>query len=136
MVMWGNVPAGSTATFYLPSLQAGQIVSLAEAMHGAKFLTAVDANTVECRAGGVTFIPILKGTARNAGLLTIDLPAGIKRGESYNMVVRQITEANATALTSPTRTPPQVAGTGRRCRRRGGCSVGTGFAAHSRLRSR
>lgn len=98
MVMWGNVPAGSTATFYLPSLQAAEIVRLAEAIHGSKLITAVDANTVACRTGGVTFIPIPKGTSRNAGLLTIDLPEGIKRGDVDDIVVRQIFEATATVL--------------------------------------
>jgi hypothetical protein len=34
-----------------------------------------------------------KGTARTAGLLTIDLSTGVRRGDIYNITVRQITEA-------------------------------------------
>jgi hypothetical protein len=53
----------------------------------------VGPHTIEFPAGGATWIPVPKGTARNAGLLTIDLPEGIKRGQVFDIVVRQLTEA-------------------------------------------
>jgi hypothetical protein len=95
MVLWGNTPNGSQAQFYLPALDAKEIVSLAGAVHGSTLLKVVDPHTLQVPVGGVTFIPIPRGTARNAGLLTVDLPDGIKRGDIYEISVRQITEDTA-----------------------------------------
>jgi hypothetical protein len=91
MVFWGNTPPGSFASFYLPALAAADILALADAAYPFHQLTRVDAHTLQCPTGGVTFIPIPIGTARNAGLLTVDLPAGVKRGERYDITVRQTT---------------------------------------------
>ena len=95
MVLWGNAPNGSQAQFYLPALDAKEIVSLAGAIHGSTRLKVVDPHTLQVPVGGVTFIPIPRGTARNAGLLTVDLPDGIKHGDIYEISVRQITEDTA-----------------------------------------
>ena len=96
MVLWGNAPNGSQAQFYLPALDAKEIVGLAGAIHGSTRLKVVDPHTLQVPVGGVTFIPIPRGTARNAGLLTVDLPDGIKRGDIYEISVRQITEGHGT----------------------------------------
>src|SRR5258708_1515948 len=61
----------------------------------------LDPHTIHCPIGGATYLPIPKGTARNAGLLTIDLPTGVKRGEIYDIVVRQFTEAAARTRDKP-----------------------------------
>jgi hypothetical protein len=95
MIMWGSTPAGSTASLYLPAVPASDILGLADAAYASHRLRAVDEHTIQCPVGGATYIPIPKGTARNAGLLTIGLPVGVKRGEVYEIVVRQLTEAAA-----------------------------------------
>jgi hypothetical protein len=101
MVFWGNTPPGSFASFYLPALAAADILALADAAYPFHQLTRVDAHTLQCPTGGVTFIPIPIGTARNAGLLTVDLPAGVKRGERYDITVRQTTMRTATITPPP-----------------------------------
>jgi hypothetical protein len=97
MVLWGNTPNGSQAQFYLPALDAKEIVGLAQAVHGSTRLKVLDPHTLQVPVGGVTFIPIPRGAARNAGLLTVDLPDGVKRGDIYEIAVRQITEDTATS---------------------------------------
>jgi hypothetical protein len=48
-------------------------------------------------ASGTTYIPIPKGTVVNfAGLLSVQLPAGVKKGDKYEIVVRQITSDDYT----------------------------------------
>jgi hypothetical protein len=91
MVLWGNTPAGSSASFYFPSLGAAQIVQLADELYGRHRLSVEDAHTIQCPAGGATFLPIPPVTARTSGLLTVDLPPGIKKGDSYTIGVRQLT---------------------------------------------
>jgi len=64
-------------------------------------LETVDDHTLRCRTSGVTYVPIPPGgTADLAGLITLDLPAGIRAGEIYRIVVRQIVDR-------PTPPPPR-----------------------------
>jgi hypothetical protein len=101
LVFWGNTPSGSTASFYLPALNASDILAAADSLYPFHQLTSSQPNTLECPAGGVTFIPLPSGTARTAGLLTVDLPAGIKKGDRYDIAFRQITDASITAPPPP-----------------------------------
>lgn len=94
IIGWGTTPAGSTAQLYLPAANAAQIVALASTMYPSHRLTVADPNTIAFPAGGTTFVPVPKGEGRYAGLLTITLPEGVKRGDAYDVVVRQITEAS------------------------------------------
>jgi len=92
MILWGATPKGSTASLFLPSVNSADILGLANSMYPSHQLTVVDAHTIQCPVGGSTFIPIPSGTARNAGLLTVDLPKGISKGDVYRIVVRQVSE--------------------------------------------
>lgn len=93
MIEWEDVPAGSTANFYLPATTADEILRIAAQTYTSHRLTAVDANTISCPAEGVTYLPIPSGvTGENlAGLLTLDLPLGIHKGERYQVHVKQVT---------------------------------------------
>lgn len=92
MIDWGNVPAGSVGRVYLPGTQPDEVLDLAKRLYRARTLTRIDAHTIQLPAGGVSFIPIPTGTQLNhAGLLTIDLPPGVRRGQHFTAVVRQLT---------------------------------------------
>jgi hypothetical protein len=106
MILWGRTPAGSTGSFYLPEVSAAEILKLADSMYAAHQLTASDANTITVPAAGLTFIPLPSGTARSAGLLTVDLAGGLKRGQVFEIVVRQLTEAAANVQPNPP--PPTI----------------------------
>jgi hypothetical protein len=93
LIFWGSTPAGSTASFYLPAVHASDVIALADAMYPAHRLRVIDANTIGCPVGAVTLVPIPKGVGAYAGLLAVELPPGIRRGDSYDIVVRQITKA-------------------------------------------
>lgn len=91
MILWGNTPAGSSASLYLPAFNASDILTLAGQLYSSHLLSAEDAHTIRCPAQGVTFIPLPQGTAANAGLLTVELPTGVKKGDAYTIQVRQLT---------------------------------------------
>jgi hypothetical protein len=92
MIDWGNIPAGSIASIYLPAVSADHIIELAAQLYTTHRLTKTDPHTIECPAEGVTYIPIAKGQTINfAGLLTVDLPLGIVKGQEFNVTVKQIT---------------------------------------------
>jgi hypothetical protein len=92
VIDWGNVPHGSVAQIYLPGSTAAAILAWAGKLYTTHNLKAADSHTIEVNAGGTTYMPIPKGGPVNlAGLLSIQLPAGVKKGDDYEVVVRQIT---------------------------------------------
>ena len=92
MIDWGNLPAGAVGRVYLPATGPDEILDLARRLYRARNLTRIDAHTIQLPAGGISFLPIPAGTKLpHAGLLTIDLPPGVKRGQRFRAVVRQLT---------------------------------------------
>lgn len=94
MIDWGATPIGSVASIYLPAVTSDEILSMASRMYTYHGLTRVDDHTVQCKTGGVTYIPIPPGSGSNyAGLMAITLPSTLRRGQTYDVVVRQVTNA-------------------------------------------
>jgi hypothetical protein len=96
MIEWGATPAGSTASLFLPAVPATAIMALADDLYSRHPLELIDAHTVGMPVGPVGFVPLPKAPGLSsgllAGLLTVDLPPGIKRGQRYEIVVRQVTD--------------------------------------------
>ena len=94
MVDWSNLPAGTTASIYLPGVFASEVVAMASRMYTAHDLRTSDEHTIECAARGITYVPIPTGSGIDfAGLLSVNLPPKIRRGQVFNVVVRQVTDA-------------------------------------------
>ena len=93
MIDWGSTPVGSTARIYWPQVDTTQVLKLASQLYNTHLLSAPDHNTVECKVTkGVTYVPIPAGSGQNfAGLLTVDLPPTVKKGQEYNILIRRIT---------------------------------------------
>ena len=110
MIDWNNVPAGQQAQIYLPAVDADAVVAKAVELYRTERLVRVDANTIGCTTGGVSYIPLPKGSGDGAnfvGLMSVDLPAGIKKGQRFSLLVRQVT--NASVQEPPPPPPIQVA---------------------------
>jgi len=108
VIEWTDVPAGERAELYLPAVDADQVLARASALYPTHRLTRVDANTIGCTTGGVTYIPLPPGSGDGtnfAGLMSIALPTGIRRGQLYQVVVRQLTNASALIDEPPPRGP-------------------------------
>jgi hypothetical protein len=105
MIDWSGLPAGSTASIFLPAVSADEVLAMAAGMYVTHRFSRVDAHTLACDAGGVSYLPVPKGFAQNyAGLLTVTLPAAARSAQGYSVIVRQITtgyreaeQANAVA---------------------------------------
>jgi hypothetical protein len=108
MIDWGKTPAGSVASLYWPAVGASSVLKLAAQLYPEETLTAADANTVQFTvASPVTYIPIPPGAGGSfAGLLTVDLPASVRYGNEFDVVVSRITTRQVLAPTPPP-TPPQ-----------------------------
>jgi hypothetical protein len=77
----------------LPGVTAAEILALADRLYPFHALTAEDSHTIATPTGPLTFVPIPRSTGFLAGLLTVDLPTGIREGDIYQIVVRQLTDA-------------------------------------------
>jgi hypothetical protein len=106
MVLWGETPPGSIGAFYLPQLSASEILQLADTRYASHRLSQADSHTITAPASGVTFIPLPPLTARTAGLLTVDLAEGLKRGQVFEIVVHQLSET--AAILTPPPPPPEI----------------------------
>jgi hypothetical protein len=94
MVDWGTTPAAATATIYLPGVRADDVLAMASRLYTRHGLTRVDDHTLGCRAGGITYVPVPPGSVDYAGLLSVDMPSGLRRGAAHTVVVRQVTNAS------------------------------------------
>jgi hypothetical protein len=69
------------------------VLALARKNFNLQTLEKVDDHTLRCRTAGVTYVPIPPGgTIDLAGLITLDLPAGIREGQTFRIVVRQVVD--------------------------------------------
>jgi hypothetical protein len=106
MIFWGRTPAAGQAQLYLPALGAVEITGLANRLYPAQQMDVVDEHTVGFATNGATFVPLPTGTSLAAGLLTVTLPPGIRRGDQYEITVRQLTDATLAIEEPPS--PPVI----------------------------
>ena len=91
MIDWGEIPEGSQATLYIPGLNSYEVMKLASTNYRSHKLACIDEHTLKCQTGGITYMPIPVNNGSIPGLLTIDLPPTVKKGQSFTVVVRQVT---------------------------------------------
>ena len=90
----GEHPERQLAQIYLPAVDVDDVLSTAARMYTSHRLTRIDDHTLQCATGGVTYVPIPPGATVNyAGLLSVDVPGTGRRGGTYQVVVRQVTNA-------------------------------------------
>lgn len=91
---FSSLPHGCYASVYLPSVNSATILSWAARLYTTHRLTAIDAHTLRMPASGTGFVPIPQGGAINyAGLLSIEFPATVKKGQKFQVNVSQITSS-------------------------------------------
>ena len=94
MIDWGNTPVGCIATIFLPGISTNEILNLAVKNYRSQTLIRIDAHTLQCETGGMTFIPIPEGKGPNfTGMISVDLPSDVKKGQAFTLIVHQVTEA-------------------------------------------
>jgi hypothetical protein len=67
---------------------------MASRMYTNRRLSRVDDHTLQCKAGGITYIPVPYASNINfAGLLSLDPPSNLRQGQAFDVVIRQLTNA-------------------------------------------
>ena len=90
MILWGNLPRNAVVDIFLPAVQADHILAILATRPGPAMISKVDAHTIRCRVGDVGYIPIPPGQVNHAGLLSIELPAGVVHGQTFVVKAQQI----------------------------------------------
>ena len=103
MIDWGKTPIGSVANLYWPQVSAASVLQLADRLYASHPLSAADPNTIQCKVvSPVAYIPIPRGAANSfGGLLTVDLPASVRIGDEFDIVVRRMTTKQIVAQNQP-----------------------------------
>ena len=88
---WGNLPRDSHVTFYVPQVDTAEVLRFAARRQSPGHLRPAGAGTVRCRVADVSYIPI-PGPFTQAipGLISIQLPPNVTKGDRYTFVVRQV----------------------------------------------
>lgn len=77
---------------FLPQLNADDVLRYAALRIGPDRVERVDAHTLRLRVGDVTYLPLPDfGPSPLAGLATLRLPMGVKYGQVFRVLFRQIT---------------------------------------------
>ncbi|MGH9970439.1 MAG: LodA/GoxA family CTQ-dependent oxidase [Pyrinomonadaceae bacterium] len=91
MIRWGNLPRSTRLTLYMPDVEADEVLGLAGQSYEARRLERLDAHTILCLPGDVTYVPLPTQRKRNiAALATLELPEGVKRDQRFNLFFHQI----------------------------------------------
>lgn len=103
MIDWGTLPPGSTAQVYWPAGDADEVVRLAERLYGVHDLTATDPHTISMpTTSGVSYVPIPASAGDTLpGLLTVDLPPVVVKGQHFDVVVRRLSSRRITGAPPP-----------------------------------
>ena len=86
-----NPPEGTEVRLFIPSWKAEQVVALADALYPQHEIRAVDAHTVAVPGGGTRYVSIPTSAARQTGVVSVHFPIGVKRGQRFDLAVRQVT---------------------------------------------
>ena len=114
MIRWNNLPRDSRVSLYVPDIDARQVIAAAAARNGPPVLAAREADTVICRVGDVTYVPIPGPRALNIpGLISIELPPTVTTGQTFTVSLHQISGLprkiiGAFQITIPVTTAAQI----------------------------
>lgn len=86
-----DVPEGAEVRLHIPRWNARDVVSLAERFYPRAEIRALDSNTVALPGGGMRYVPIPMSQQRQTGVIAVHFPLGIKRGQRFDLSVRQLT---------------------------------------------
>lgn len=91
MIRWNNLPRDSRVSLYMPDIDAREVVAAAAARNGPPVLLWREADTLICRVGDITYVPVPGPRALNIpGLITIELPPTVTYGQVFTVTIHQI----------------------------------------------
>jgi hypothetical protein len=98
-----GVPDGASVRIFIPTWNTAEVLELAERFYPRHELRALDAHTISVPGGGIRYVPVPRSFQRQTGVIAVELPLGIQKGQRFDVAVRQITNRSR-GNKPPTRT--------------------------------
>jgi hypothetical protein len=97
----GGAPEGTEVRLFIPGWKAEDVVALADRFYPRHEIRAVNAHTIALPGGGTRFVPVPPSQQRQTGVIIADLPIGVKKGQRFDLSVRQVTNRGRRARVEP-----------------------------------
>lgn len=89
---WRNEPPeGAEVRIDIPTWEANAVIELADRFYLRHEIRKIDDHSIAVPGGGIRYIPIPSTDRRQTGVISVEFPLGVKRGERFDLAVRQIT---------------------------------------------
>jgi len=96
---WNYLPKESVVEVYIPGVPVTEIFNYRNLRHAPGTVQIVNENTLRLFVEGITYLPIPPFYGDNlAGLITVQLPKGIKKGQRFKVDVLQMRSDEARVL--------------------------------------
>lgn len=96
---WNNLPKDSLVDIYLPGVAVTEIFNYRNLRHAPGTVQIVNENTLRLSVDQITYLPVPPFYGDNlAGLITVQLPKGIKKGQRFKVDVLQMRTDEARTL--------------------------------------
>jgi hypothetical protein len=91
VIDWNDLPRGSIVHLFLPGIAAEKIVSLRNLRHAPSTVRSEGQSVLRLDVTDVTYLPVppVPGN-RLAGMMTVELPAGVRAGQRYVVDVTHV----------------------------------------------
>lgn len=98
-----GVPDGTWTSLHIPGWKAEEVVALADRFYPRHDIRVEDAHTITVPGGGTRYIPVPRSLYRRTGVIIAEFPLGIKKGQRFDLAVRQITNRQRRVPAPPDR---------------------------------
>ena len=90
VIRWHDLPRDTQASIFCPDWDADEILATASTFRtGPQKLSKIDANTIGCAVGDITYVPIPASQQPMPALITLKLPLDVRDGQQFKIDVQQ-----------------------------------------------
>jgi hypothetical protein len=85
-----GAPDGTQVRVFIPDWDADAVIALADRFYPRHEIKKVDAHTVSVAGDGTRYVPVPTTTKRSTGVIEVQFPLGVVRGQRFDLAVRQV----------------------------------------------
>jgi hypothetical protein len=91
LLEWRNSPPeGTEVQIHIPEWSATAVIALADQRYLRHELRKTDDHTIAVPGGGIRYVPLPSAARRQTGVLAVYFPLGVKRGQRFDLSIRQV----------------------------------------------
>lgn len=91
VIHWGNLPRDSHVTLYIPQVDVDEVLRYAARRPSPGIFAKAGPSAIRIKVTGVAYVPLPGPLSKNiAGLLSVQLPPTVTKGQKFKIIVRQV----------------------------------------------